>query len=192
MAQEYSYPRWIEEAWNNGMFTYNNETQGWKYNNQAHPEKQYKYEFNPIKDHGIENGDIIDFEGGYRNQGKWIWDGQKKTIKSLYTEIDDYGSVPPKFKVGKEFKPDHWVEVIDHNSIIWLEDDLYKEIILSTEIITQTYGNTINGNITLFNNIYTVNITYPLDKDIEYVKNKLNSKPAVHYVDKRKLAIQLN
>ena len=64
MAQQFVYPKWIEEAWCNNMFKRNNETGGWIYHNEKYPNKNYKFEMNPEKDNNIQHGDIINFEGG--------------------------------------------------------------------------------------------------------------------------------
>jgi hypothetical protein len=67
---------------------------------------------------------------GYRNQGLWFWDKEKGIIPP-YTEIDDYGSVPPHFLVGNgedQFKPDHWKNIVDHNSYVFLAPELMNEI----------------------------------------------------------------
>jgi hypothetical protein len=179
MAQEYRYPRWIQTAWLNNYFVFNNETGGWKYKNPTKPNNKYKFEFNPIKDYNIQHGDIINFQGGYRNEGKWIWNSEKKKIELLHTEIDDYGSVPPEYKVGIRFKPDHWINVVDHNTIIWLEDELYSKIDLIY------YKNNIEGKIKLFGIMYSILIEIDgilLDK-LEYVKNILSKMPPLHFED---------
>jgi len=148
MATEYYYPDWIEKAFEKGWFTFDNETNLYKYNNPTNNNIN-KYEFKPIAN----RGDLIRFTPKgkkgklYRNQGVWIWDG--KNIQPLHTEIDDYGSVPPEFKVGKDFRPDHWVDKIDHNCIIWLEDDIIKNIIIKENL---------NGDVKIFNEIYNVYI----------------------------------
>ena len=175
MAQQFVYPKWIEEAWCNNMFKRNDETGGWMYKNPNKPNKNYKFEMNPEKDNNIQHGDIINFEGGYRNQGKWIWCEKSKMIKHLYTEIDDYGSVPPEFKVGKQFKPNHWVEVIDHNTIIWLEDDLYDKIKLAYDD-----KNNVVGEIEMFDKYYNIIISTDPKNTMEYVKNILEKKPCLH------------
>lgn len=67
---------------------------------------------------------------GYRNQGLWFWDKEKGIIPP-YTELDDYGSVPPHFLVGNDedqFKPGHWKNIVDHNSYVFLAPELMKEI----------------------------------------------------------------
>jgi hypothetical protein len=68
--------------------------------------------------------------GGYRNQDLWFWDKEKGIIPPC-TEYDDYGSVPPHFLVGNgedQFKPGHWKNIVDHNTIVFLAPDLMKEI----------------------------------------------------------------
>jgi hypothetical protein len=166
MAIEYVYPKWIDNALSNGYFSeYNPETKGWKYKN-PNKIKNYKFEFNPIKDHNIKRGDIINFEGSYRNESKWIWDGIK--LINLYTEIDDYGSVPPNFKVGKDFQPNHWVGIVDHNNIIWLEDELFENIDIYTN------NNNIYGRVKIFNINYNIYInSYRLNPPESQIHNDI-------------------
>jgi len=145
MTTEHFYSDWIEKAFDKKHFIYNPEKKNYKYKNLTKPNNNYKFVFDPIKD-GVKRGDLICFtkdgikNRGYRNEGVYIWDGSK--MCNLYTEIDDYGSVPPEFKVGKEFPPDYWIYKIAHNDIVWLEDDLYNinnyEIIDNNRIIVYT------------------------------------------------------
>jgi hypothetical protein len=172
MTTEHFYPDWIEEAFDKKYFIYNPEIKNYKYKNLTKPNKTYKYEFDPIKD-GVKRGDLICFtkdgvkERGYRNEGVYIWDGSK--ICNLYTEIDDYGSIPPEFKVGKEFPPDYWIKKIAHNDIVWLEDDLYNinnyEIVDNNRIIF--YIKEYNYKIMIY---HSFNDDYP----IKFNKYKLS------------------
>ena len=79
----------------------------------------------------LKHGDIIifnksgEYEGRYRNDGVYIWNAHDNYIQFLEYEIDDYGYVPYNFKVGKDFLPDHWLNVIDHNTILYLDNELY-------------------------------------------------------------------
>lgn len=63
-------------------------------------------------------GDVIgvSHQMGYRNQGLYMWTGTKAVY--LDSEIDDYGSVPAEFQVGKEFPANYWSGIITHNSIV--------------------------------------------------------------------------
>lgn len=67
---------------------------------------------------------------GYRNENLMFWH-REKGILFPYEDIDDYGSVPPDFRVGNgkgTLSPTHWKTSVDHNSIIFLSDDLMKTI----------------------------------------------------------------
>lgn len=80
---------------------------------------------------------------GYRNQGLWFWDKEKGIIPPC-TEYDDYGSVPKHFLVGNDedqFKPDHWKNIVDHNSYVFLAPELMKEIkdTAKSVMMTSTY-----------------------------------------------------
>jgi len=92
------------------------------------------------------HGDIIDVACmEYRNHGKYQWDAINKTLVDLYTEIDDYGSCNPMFRVGDrpgEFRPGYWCATrsyrsgdfinyygeIDHNNFVVLSKKLVSEI----------------------------------------------------------------
>ena len=75
---------------------------------------------------GINKGDtvILESDAGYRNEGVYMWNGTK--VIALYTEVDDYGSVPPEIEIAQDndFTPDSWVDLIDHNAIIWFSPEL--------------------------------------------------------------------
>ena len=75
---------------------------------------------------GINKGDtvILESDAGYRNEGVYMWNGTK--VIALYTEVDDYGSVPPEIEIAQDndFTPDSWVNLIDHNAIIWFSPEL--------------------------------------------------------------------
>lgn len=84
------------------------------------------------------NGDVLKIKDfyGYRNQATYMWDGQK--VCKLYTTVDDYGSVPSNFLVGKGgFHARYWSgkdksdknakeyeeQPIDHNGMVFAEFD---------------------------------------------------------------------
>ena len=69
----------------------------------------------------IRRGDLIHLEsmGDYRNDGKYIFDGDK--FISLEFEPDDYGNLPKEFKILDDyliFSPNYWLDVIDHNGYV--------------------------------------------------------------------------
>lgn len=68
--------------------------------------------------HLLKRGDVIgvlNYPGyGYRNDGKVMWDGER--LVDLEYEIDEYGSVPPIFIVGKEFD----------SALYWQQDSIYQ------------------------------------------------------------------
>ena len=166
MAKEYIYPDWYEQALIKDHFKQNTLSGDYEYKNPEHPEKNYSLKFNPITDHQIKRGDTICFGGRvYRNEGVWICDGKK--IISLDTDIDDYGSVPAEFKVGKEFAPNHWIKIIEHNTIIWLEDELYDQIKFYKE------NNKIYGKLMIFDKEYTILIQEADDLNEEEIREQL-------------------
>jgi len=75
---------------------------------------------------GIARGDVVilDTDAGYRNDGKFIWNGKK--VIDLYTEVDDYGSLPPEIEIAddNDFEPDSWEDLIDHNEYIWYSPEI--------------------------------------------------------------------
>ena len=77
------------------------------------------------------HGDAFHWIGqGYRNENLFFYHAEKGVIYP-YTEIDDYGSVPPDFRVGNgpnEFLPDHWLNIVDHNNLIFLSDELVEQV----------------------------------------------------------------
>jgi len=186
MASEYTYPDWYEEALTKGYFIQNPISGDYEYKNLEHPEKNYSLKFNPITDYQIERGDIICFGGRtYRNEGVYIWDGKK--IISLDTDIDDYGSVPHEFKVGKEFAPDHWVKIIEHNCLIHLEDELIDQIKFYKE------NNKIYGKLMIFDKDYTIIIQEADDLNEEEIREQLkDGKPCFNLYTNNVLEVYIN
>jgi hypothetical protein len=79
---------------------------------------------------------------GYRNQGLWFWDDKNKRIIPPYTEIDDYGGVPPRFLVGNgddQFAPNNWENIVDHNSFVFLAPELVEEIKSNAKSVTKIH-----------------------------------------------------
>ena len=81
-------------------------------------------------EHTLHNGATLEFpEDGYRNINLLFWDAKNEEIVEPFTEIDDYGSVPPRFVVGDGyFSPHHWLEEVDHNSYIFPAKSLIDEM----------------------------------------------------------------
>ena len=83
----------------------------------------------------VQHGDILWWleERAYRNSGLLFWH-EDQGIVFPYTKIDDYGSVPPCFRVGSEFLPEFWFPAeeymakVDHNTLVFLEESLVQEI----------------------------------------------------------------
>jgi len=110
------------------MYKWDDTLKLYKYSNTLFPNKNYKKIFDP-KSFMI-RGDIAHFgKDDYRNNNKMIFDGEK--LEHLYTEIDDYGSVPPTYVVGdspNEFNIGDFEDWIDHNYINWLSKEKLKDI----------------------------------------------------------------
>ncbi len=80
--------------------------------------------------HKLHNGATLEFpEHGYRNHNLLFWDAQNKEIVDTFCEIDDYGSVPPRFVVGDGyFNPSDWVDEVEHNSFVFPARPLINEM----------------------------------------------------------------
>lgn len=79
----------------------------------------------------IKRGDIVHLKeyDGDRNDGKMIYDGI--SLLDLYHGIDEYGSIPSCFFVGDEFLADHWLESIEHNSIVWINPIKHRKELMA-------------------------------------------------------------
>ena len=134
----------------------------------------------------IKRGDLVHFnENGeeeeyYRNNDTFIWDGEN--LLDLDMTIDDYGSIPRSFKVGKDFPVDFWLDQIAHNTITYFEDEIYdkiKDIFVHDKINKNYYC-----NIEILNKKYKVILSnydnyHNLIDNLsnENIVNIINSKP---------------
>jgi hypothetical protein len=79
---------------------------------------------------GIARGDVVilDTDAGYRNNGTFIWNGKK--VLFLYTEVDDYGSLPPEIEIAddNDFTAYSWEDLLDHNSLVWYSPEIRDRI----------------------------------------------------------------
>jgi hypothetical protein len=82
------------------------------------------------RNHRLANGTVIMYPGhGYRNEHKVFWDAKNERIVPFFTEIDDYGSVPPIFPVGNgDFDPTTWLHVVDHNTFVFPNEAFIREM----------------------------------------------------------------
>jgi hypothetical protein len=82
------------------------------------------------KENDLPNGQTIHYlNDEYRNSNLLFWDAQNKDIVYPFTEVDDYGSVPPIFPVGDGyFNPGDWLDEVEHNSIVFPSITLIKEM----------------------------------------------------------------
>ena len=80
--------------------------------------------------HKLYNGATLEFpQDGYRNHNLLFWDAQNNEIVEPFTDIDDYGSVPPRFVVGDGyFNPNDWENEVDHNSFVFPARPLINEM----------------------------------------------------------------
>lgn len=93
----------------------------------------------------IKRGDVVRLGWGskYRNGDKFMWDGHKVVL--LNYDMDDYGSVSLDFKFP-EFRPDYFVDSIDHNNIVNFTEDKIDEIKSSFDPASQQSYVTDNYN----------------------------------------------
>jgi hypothetical protein len=114
---------------NGPKYTWDENNKVYKYSNSNFPNKNYTKTFDP-KLLGMSRGDVIHFgSDSYRNNNKLIYDGIK--LQELWTDVDDYGSVPPTFVCGDkpgDFDIGDFEDVIEHNTINWLSKEKLKEI----------------------------------------------------------------
>lgn len=80
--------------------------------------------------HKLGNGTTMKIGGDtYRNENLYFWDAQNEEIVEPFTEIDDYGSVPPRFVVGDGyFNPNEWVDEVEHNTYVFPARPLINEM----------------------------------------------------------------
>lgn len=119
----------------------------------------------------LRRGDIVWIEAfnDYRNDGKFIFSG--KVLEQLEFDIDEYGSVPSNYTVIDEFPIDYWIQVIDHNQIIWLNVDPYKDqLLLNAQTVDKGDGD--EYGITYFKAIDGIN--YIVHSMQEYNDDKNN------------------
>jgi hypothetical protein len=126
------------------IYKWDENSKVYKYTNTLFPNKNYKKIFDPKS--FMSRGDIVHFgDDNYRNNNKMIFDGEK--LEHLYTEVDDYGSVPPTYVVGDgpgEFNIGDFENIINHNTINWLSKEKLKEIeIYQKDDIDIIYGQVI-------------------------------------------------
>ena len=166
-----SNDKWIYEALIDDKFKYDPDTKIYKYSNFKYPNKNYKKTFNPKE--FMTCGDVINFGGNYRNENRMIFDGYR--LHSLWTEVDDYGSVPPNFVAGDgihEFNIGDFEDLIDHNCVNWLSKNKLKEIELY-ENDTQIWGKvTIRGQ--LWNIYFNTNVYSDFSKEILFTIRTFN------------------
>ena len=111
----------------------------------------------------IQHGDILWWleERGYRNENLLFWH-EDKGVVFPYTEIDDYGSVPPCFRVGPDFLPEFWFPCeeynhkVDHNSLVFLEETLVQEIKENLQEVTP--GKKWTCTLTIQDKTYNVEV----------------------------------
>ena len=80
--------------------------------------------------HKLYNGATLEFPAdGYRNHNLLFWDAQNEQIVEPFTDIDDYGSVPPRFVVGDGyFNPYDWLDEVEHNTYVFPARPLINEM----------------------------------------------------------------
>ena len=101
---------------------------------EARLSEEYAFKQRVLKAYALKknlhNGATIRVGGyTYRNEGLYFWDAQNEEIVEPFTEIDDYGSVPPRFVVGDGyFSPNDWVDEVEHNAFVFPARPLMNEM----------------------------------------------------------------
>lgn len=119
----------------------------------------------------LRHGDIVHLRemGEYRNDGKYIVNiadscgtPDRVTIEELgeREDIDDYGYVSSNYFVGDQFLADHWLDVIDHNSIVWVDLKKYGDQLRSNYDADQQTS-FFDGKLGRFTVIFTAHIDEP-------------------------------
>ena len=99
----------------------------------------------------------------YRNEGLMFW-SETNGFMFPWTEIDDYGSVPPHFRVGEHgFRPDHWADRVDHNSIVFLSDAIVST--LENKRLENAKTKSTDVDIEFYTNIEIYGRTYRVGVD---------------------------
>jgi len=123
------------------------------YNNDPN---QYKLKFP-----NLERGDIIRFtEKRLKNEGVTIWNGYK--VVPLDRHLDEHGTIPREFSIGKEFAAEHWANYLDHKRIVYLDDSLYHQI----EIFYKNDYPVVYGNLAIHNEQYIMEIYTNIGKQV--------------------------
>jgi hypothetical protein len=90
-------------------------------------------------------GDIVHFPvfGDYRNDGKYIFDGNKVLELDYSEENDEYGCVPDEFTLEKcDYERYYFSQAISHNLILKTTmDDKEIEVIIPNRRLKMTCGN---------------------------------------------------
>lgn len=108
---------------------------------------------------------------GYRNNGKYMWDGEN--VIDLDYEYDDYGTVSSTFLVGKDFNTAmYWSDSIDHNSIVFAQFDAKYITDLKNDYPTISFK---------YNNVPWV--IFRDDSTIDIAKTAMYSYLSVDYYD---------
>lgn len=129
----------------------------------------------------IKKGDIVLFEEivGYRNDGLVIIteENQKLSINILSGDFDEYGHIPSNFYAITDYSPWYWKGILEHNRIIWLNENIWN-LIKKSEILFEKES--------LGKNLFYVLIKY---KDQDYkikldLDTKDSKKELIEYIDR--------
>lgn len=135
-----------------------------------------------LRSNNIRCGDIVHVEamGEYRNDGKFIFDGE--SIIPLDYSRDEYGAVPPQFKViddmtnERGFPTRYWVDVIIHNGIVHFDPSPYVEDIMKNLQVHQIdeTGAFYKSSFTHANGeTYTIYWTYQDPQEFPITREKI-------------------
>ncbi|CAH6418327.1 Hypothetical protein POVN_LOCUS102 [uncultured virus] len=70
----------------------------------------------------VRRGDVLRHNfNEYRNNATWIAETNRFVSLGFDVHIDEYGYVPPQFKVPSQFPICYWVDAIQHNRLVWFD-----------------------------------------------------------------------
>lgn len=168
-------------------YTWDETNKVYKYSNSKFPNKIYKKIFDP-KSLNMQRGDVIHFgNDDYRNNNKMIFNGEK--LEHLYTEVDDYGSVPPTYECGdspNEFNIGDFEDIIDHNNINWLSKEKLKDIYIYEK------NDEVWGEVMIKGKKWTICIDMYRLKESEFISGWLCSKKFKCYINDDDDQININ
>jgi hypothetical protein len=150
----------------------------------------------------MEKGDILHnvYEGEYRNDGKYIFDGEK--LIELESEEDEYCHAPKNILAFRDVHPHFYLSAIEHNCLIYcdfqnikLNDQRYIEPVQELYICNFTWNNETfalvckRDSYDLRRGIYIYEVG---EMDEDNLTDKLGKSFDIHHEYLKKYSISIN